>query len=177
VRPPLRFISKHQLERELDLTRRGGHRVIPKDIRRDAGILPGMPLDVRVREGRIEIESAPFSVRLEKRGRFLVAVPQEQVPVLTSEAVNETRLLMGHTSKAWRERACKSSFRNKEFATVSNFRTAEIAHRTELHIRRSASARTGADARRWPSSKSGHPRNCIRFPGKEPRSGTRNWGD
>jgi AbrB family looped-hinge helix DNA binding protein len=68
-----------------------GRLVIPKDIRREAGIRPGMPLDVRVREGRIEIEPALLPVRLEKRGRFLVAVPQEQVPVLTSEAVEATR--------------------------------------------------------------------------------------
>jgi AbrB family looped-hinge helix DNA binding protein len=65
--------------------------VIPKDIRREAGIRPGMPLDVRVREGRIEIEPAPLTVRLEKRGRFLIAVPQEQVPVLSSEDVEATR--------------------------------------------------------------------------------------
>ena len=68
-----------------------GRLVIPKDIRREAGIRPGMPLDIRVREGRIEIEPAPLTVRLEKRGRFLVAVPQEQVPVLTTEAVEGTR--------------------------------------------------------------------------------------
>ena len=50
-----------------------------------------MPLDVRVHEGRIEIEPAPLAVRLEKRGRFLVAVPQEPVPILTAETVEETR--------------------------------------------------------------------------------------
>jgi AbrB family looped-hinge helix DNA binding protein len=68
-----------------------GRLVIPKDIRREAGIRPGMPLDVRVREGRIEIEPAPLTVRLEKRGRFLIAVPEEQVPFLTSEDVEATR--------------------------------------------------------------------------------------
>lgn len=68
-----------------------GRLVIPKEIRRQAGIEPGMPLDVRVHEGRIEIEPAPLAVRLEKRGRFLVAVPEGQVPVLTSESVEETR--------------------------------------------------------------------------------------
>jgi len=68
-----------------------GRLVIPKDIRREAGIRPGMPLEVRVREGRIEIAPAPLTVQLEKRGRFLVAVPKEEVPVLTSEAVEGTR--------------------------------------------------------------------------------------
>src|SRR5436309_13690161 len=68
-----------------------GRLVIPKEIRRQAGIQPGMPLDVRVHEGRIESEPAPLAVRLEKRGRFLVAVPQEPVPILTGETVEETR--------------------------------------------------------------------------------------
>jgi AbrB family looped-hinge helix DNA binding protein len=68
-----------------------GRLVIPKDIRTEAGIRPGMPLEVRVREGRIEIEPAPLSVRLQKRGRFLVAVPEESVPALTSETVEQTR--------------------------------------------------------------------------------------
>jgi AbrB family looped-hinge helix DNA binding protein len=68
-----------------------GRLVIPKDIRKEAGIRPGMPLDVRVRDGRIEIEPAPLVVRLEKRGRFLVAVPEKEVPVLTSETVELTR--------------------------------------------------------------------------------------
>ncbi len=68
-----------------------GRLVIPKDTRREAGIRPGMPLDVRVRDGRIEIEPAPLTIRLEKRGRFLIAVTEEQVPVLTSEDVEATR--------------------------------------------------------------------------------------
>lgn len=68
-----------------------GRLVIPKDVRREAGLEPGMPLEVRLREGRIEIEPAPLAVTLERRGRFLVAVPKEPVPTLTSEMVEETR--------------------------------------------------------------------------------------
>ena len=68
-----------------------GRLVIPKDIRLEAGIRPGMPLDIRVREGRIEIEPAPLRVRLEKRGRLLVAVPEDEVPVLRSDTVEQTR--------------------------------------------------------------------------------------
>ena len=68
-----------------------GRLVIPKDIRQQAGLRPGMPLDVRLREGRIEIEPAPLKVKLEKRGRLLVAVPREPVRPLTHEAVEETR--------------------------------------------------------------------------------------
>ena len=68
-----------------------GRLVIPKDIRREAGIKAGMPLDVRVREGRIEIEPAALEIKLEKRGRFVVAVPDEKVPPLTRGIVEETR--------------------------------------------------------------------------------------
>jgi AbrB family looped-hinge helix DNA binding protein len=68
-----------------------GRLVIPKDIRQQAGLRPGMSLDVRVREGRIEIEPAPLKVKLEKRGRLLVAVPQEAVRPLTHELIEETR--------------------------------------------------------------------------------------
>ena len=68
-----------------------GRLVIPKEIRREAGLTPGMRLEVRVHEGRIEIEPAPLSITLERRGRFLIAVPTEPVPTLTSEMVEETR--------------------------------------------------------------------------------------
>jgi hypothetical protein len=50
-----------------------------------------MPLEVRWRDGRIEIEPAPIPVRLERRGRLLVAVPEDEAPVLTAEMVEATR--------------------------------------------------------------------------------------
>ncbi len=68
-----------------------GRLVIPKEIRQQAGIRPGMSLDVHVKEGKIEIEPAPINIKLERRGRLLVAVPQEHVPPLTSQTVEETR--------------------------------------------------------------------------------------
>ena len=68
-----------------------GRMVIPKEIRREAGLKPGMPLEVRWREGRIEIEPAPLPVKLERKGRFLVAIPQQEVPPLTPETVEQTR--------------------------------------------------------------------------------------
>ena len=68
-----------------------GRLVVPKEIRQEAGLRPGMPIDIRVREGRIEIEPAPLKVKLEKRGRLLVAVPQEPLRPLTHEAVEDTR--------------------------------------------------------------------------------------
>ena len=68
-----------------------GRLVIPKEIRREAGLRPGMPLDVRLREGRIEIEPAPLPVKLVRKGKLLVAVAARDVPALTSETVERTR--------------------------------------------------------------------------------------
>ena len=68
-----------------------GRLVIPKEARLQAGLLPGMSLEVRVEDGRIEIEPAHLAVTLERRGRFTVAVPREPVPPLTSAIVEETR--------------------------------------------------------------------------------------
>jgi AbrB family looped-hinge helix DNA binding protein len=70
---------------------RGGRLVIPRRIRRIAQLAPGAPLEVRWRDGRIEIEPAPLAVRLLRRGRILVAVPRKQVPKLAAETVEETR--------------------------------------------------------------------------------------
>ena len=68
-----------------------GRLVIPKEVRQQAGLEPGMPLEVRLHDGRIEIEPAPLAVTLESRGRFVVAVPQQPVPALTRNVVDETR--------------------------------------------------------------------------------------
>ena len=68
-----------------------GRLVIPSSVRRQAGLRPGMPLDVRYRDGVIEVEPAPIRVRLERRGRLLVAVPEEAVEPLTLDTVDATR--------------------------------------------------------------------------------------
>jgi AbrB family looped-hinge helix DNA binding protein len=69
-----------------------GRLVIPKEVRQEAGLKPGMPLEIRCREGRIEIEPAPLPVKLVRKGRLLVAVPQKDVSPLTAEAVERTRM-------------------------------------------------------------------------------------
>jgi len=70
---------------------RAGRLVIPKEIRREARLAPGAALEVRWRDGRIEIEPAPVPVRLQRRGRLLVAVPRVKTPELTPETVEQTR--------------------------------------------------------------------------------------
>ena len=73
-----------------------GRLVIPREARRQAGLEPGMPLDVRVRDGRVEIEPAPLDVRVERRGRFHVAVPKTPTSVLTNDVVERTRRILRH---------------------------------------------------------------------------------
>lgn len=64
-----------------------GRIVIPKEIRKEAGLQPGVPLELRYEDGVVEIQSKPVAVRLERRGRLVVAVPLTEVPVVTSEQV------------------------------------------------------------------------------------------
>ena len=68
-----------------------GRLVIPKEIRREARLAPGVSLDVRWRDGRIEIEPEPLPVKLVRKGRLLVAVPQGGTGPLTAETVERTR--------------------------------------------------------------------------------------
>ena len=68
-----------------------GRLVIPREIRRLAGLQPGTPLDVRWRDGRIEIEPAPTPVNLVRKGRFLVAVSEADTEPLTVDTVEATR--------------------------------------------------------------------------------------
>ncbi|MGH9644481.1 MAG: AbrB/MazE/SpoVT family DNA-binding domain-containing protein [Terriglobales bacterium] len=67
-----------------------GRVVIPKDIRREAGLEPGVPLEIRVEDGRIEIEPRCLPVRIEKRGHLAVAVPLIPVPPMDHEVVERT---------------------------------------------------------------------------------------
>ncbi|HEV8615985.1 MAG TPA: AbrB/MazE/SpoVT family DNA-binding domain-containing protein [Methylomirabilota bacterium] len=64
-----------------------GRLVIPKEVRRDAGLPAGIAVEVRARDGRVEIEPAPLPVRLVKKGRLTVAVPTRRVPRLSRKTV------------------------------------------------------------------------------------------
>ena len=66
-----------------------GRLVIPKAMRDLAGILPGMALELRFRSGHLEIEPQPRKVRIERRGRLLVAEPEEPGE-LTNDTVGRT---------------------------------------------------------------------------------------
>jgi AbrB family looped-hinge helix DNA binding protein len=67
-----------------------GRIVVPKALRQALGLRPGQPLEIRASDGRLEIEIAPTPMRLKKRGRGSVAVPEEDLPPLTAEQVRDT---------------------------------------------------------------------------------------
>jgi AbrB family looped-hinge helix DNA binding protein len=68
-----------------------GRLVIPREIRREAAIEPGVPLEVRWRDGVIEIEPQPLAVTLARKGRLLVAAPATPAPPLRTATVERTR--------------------------------------------------------------------------------------
>jgi AbrB family looped-hinge helix DNA binding protein len=68
-----------------------GRLVIPKEIRHESGIKPGMPLEVRWEKGSIAITPAPLTVKLERKGRLLVAVPAKDTARLSTDTVERTR--------------------------------------------------------------------------------------
>jgi AbrB family looped-hinge helix DNA binding protein len=69
---------------------RAGRIVVPKPLRQALGLKPGQPLEIRAGDGRLEIEIAATSMRLKKRGKRLVAVPEQSLPPLTAEQVRDT---------------------------------------------------------------------------------------
>ena len=64
-----------------------GRVVLPKAIRERARLTPGAPLEVRVVDGRVELEPACAEVRIEKKGGMWVARHLGDVPTLTQEQV------------------------------------------------------------------------------------------
>ncbi len=71
-----------------------GRLVIPRAIREAARLSPGAPLEVRWRDGRIEIEPQPLPVELVRQGHLTVAMPHGRVPPLRAEQVEHTRRVL-----------------------------------------------------------------------------------
>jgi AbrB family looped-hinge helix DNA binding protein len=69
---------------------RAGRIVVPKPLRQALGLRPGQPLEIRAGDGRLEIEITSTPMRLKKRGRGVVAVPETKLPTLTAVQVRET---------------------------------------------------------------------------------------
>jgi AbrB family looped-hinge helix DNA binding protein len=66
-----------------------GRLVIPKKLRDQAGLTPGMELDITFRDGRIEVEPACGQVTLVERDGFLVAVARTGTPRLSAEFIQQ----------------------------------------------------------------------------------------
>jgi AbrB family looped-hinge helix DNA binding protein len=67
-----------------------GRVVIPKPLRVRLGLDQGRLVEIRERDGRIEIEPAPTPRSLARRRGGLVAVPAGELPRLTDEIVRAT---------------------------------------------------------------------------------------
>jgi AbrB family looped-hinge helix DNA binding protein len=68
---------------------RAGKLLIAKQIRERPGIAPGMKLDIRVVDGKIEIEPAYLPLQLVPDGQFLVIRAPPGMPPLTSDQVRQ----------------------------------------------------------------------------------------
>jgi AbrB family looped-hinge helix DNA binding protein len=67
-----------------------GRLVVPKALREALGLKPGQVLEVRAGDGRLEVEIAATPLVLRRRGKGVVAVPQDELPALTADQVRET---------------------------------------------------------------------------------------
>jgi AbrB family looped-hinge helix DNA binding protein len=67
-----------------------GRIVIPKATRSRLGLEAGKVVEIRERDGLLEIEPVATVMTLEQRGGGLVAVPDEPLPPLTDAIVRAT---------------------------------------------------------------------------------------
>lgn len=67
-----------------------GRIVVPKALRLALQLEPGQVLELRARDGVLEIEAVATPMRLKKRGKGVVAVPESELPVLTADEVRAT---------------------------------------------------------------------------------------
>ena len=67
-----------------------GRLLVPKVLREILGLKPRQLLEVRLADGKLEIEIAPASMVLERRDSGVVAVAGEGLPVLSADQVRDT---------------------------------------------------------------------------------------
>lgn len=67
-----------------------GRVVIPKATRTRLGLEAGKVVEIRERDGLLEIAPVATAMALKRRGGGLVAVPEETLPPLTDEMVRAT---------------------------------------------------------------------------------------
>jgi AbrB family looped-hinge helix DNA binding protein len=64
-----------------------GRVVIPKSLRDELGLHPGLALEIRTSDGMLVIEPIPTPVTLVRRGKRVVARPAARLPRLTQDDV------------------------------------------------------------------------------------------
>jgi len=64
-------------------------RVVPKPLREELRLRGGQEIEVTLRDGHIEIEPAPTSMRLVRRKGVLTAEPETSLPRLTAGEVRD----------------------------------------------------------------------------------------
>ena len=67
-----------------------GRVVIPKEMRERLGLGRGRSIEIRERDGRIEIEAAATPMSLVQAPGGVVAKPARELPPLTDDIVRET---------------------------------------------------------------------------------------
>ena len=67
-----------------------GRVVIPKPIRESLGLTSARTIEIREREGIIEIEPTATVMHLEERNGHIVAVPDRELPPLGDDLVRAT---------------------------------------------------------------------------------------
>lgn len=68
-----------------------GRVVVPKSVRDALHLEGGTTLEVRLRDGWVELEPAPTPMRLERRGEGLVATTEEPLPPIDVDDVRAVR--------------------------------------------------------------------------------------
>jgi AbrB family looped-hinge helix DNA binding protein len=64
-----------------------GRIVVPKVLRDELGFEPGVALEIHAHDGALVIEPLPTPVKLVRRGKRMVVVPEVRLPKLTREEV------------------------------------------------------------------------------------------
>jgi AbrB family looped-hinge helix DNA binding protein len=81
---------------------KAGRLVIPKAVREEAGIEPGTPLRIGVRDGRVEIEPECAKIRIVDSHGLRVAELVDPKPPLSAKAIRAlTHRLRDRRDKKW----------------------------------------------------------------------------
>ncbi len=64
-----------------------GRVIVPKVLRDELGLSPGLEFDIQARDGALVLTPSPTAVSLTRRGGVVVAKPSRPLPKLTEQDV------------------------------------------------------------------------------------------